>query len=64
MTTKFSNVVSTRSRAKEAGTTAAPPLHRAAAVAPPKRAATVGITIPQIAPADKPLLDFLARYYH
>ena len=41
-----------------------PPLQRAAAAAAPKSAATVGITIAQIAPADKPLLDFLARYYH
>ena len=44
-----------------AGAIAAPPLHRAAAAAAPKSAATVGITIPQIAPADKPLLDFLIK---
>ena len=41
-----------------------PPLQKAAAASAPKSAATVGITIAQIAPADKPLLDFLARYYH
>ena len=35
-----------------------PPLHKAAAAAAPKSAAIVGIAIAQIAPADKPLLDF------
>ena len=35
-----------------------PPLHKAAAAATPIRAAQHGITIPQIAPVDKPLLLF------
>ena len=36
-----------------------PPLNKAAAAATPNNAATHGMTIPQIAPVDKPLLLFL-----